>query len=70
LPAAVTTIPCFNTTYRFTKTQPKTIEHGLCGVADGPAPEQLPPCDRCMLSSLGTWCDCAAYKGQSWCAHS
>jgi hypothetical protein len=23
LPAAVTTIPCFNTTYRFTKSQPK-----------------------------------------------
>jgi hypothetical protein len=67
LPAAVTTIPCFNTTYRFRKSQPKTIEHGLCGVADGPAPEQLPPCDSCMLSSLGTWCDCAAYKGQTWC---
>ena len=67
--AVVTTIPCFNTTYRFTKSQPGTIEHGLCGVADGPAPEQLPPCDTCMQSSLGTWCDCTSYTQQSWCVN-
>jgi hypothetical protein len=67
LPGVVTTVPCFNTTYRFSRSQPGTIEHAICGVGDGPAPEQQPPCSSCMVASLGTWCACAAYKERAWC---
>jgi WD40 repeat protein len=36
LPATATTVPCFNTTHRFTRSNPGTIEHAICGLGDGP----------------------------------
>ena len=69
LPATATTVPCFNTTHRFTRSNPGTIEHAICGLGDGPFPRQLPPCAPCMNASEGTWCKCPDYHSASWCVN-
>ena len=66
--AAATTVPCFATAHRLTECNAGTSEHFLCGLGDGPFPEQLPPCLPCMNASLGTWCACDAYRDAPWCA--
>lgn len=63
--AYATTVPCFDTIHRFNESNAGTIEHAVCGLGDGPFPEQLPPCLDCMAT--GTFCTCDAYRAAPWC---